>query len=54
MLGLGSVEIALVFWLCLAAALGCVVYGVVNWNNKGNEAVPSCADDVLDSSGGGK
>ncbi|WP_407681394.1 symporter small accessory protein [Pseudodesulfovibrio profundus] len=35
MLGLGSVEIALAFWLSIASALLCVVYGIVNWNNTG-------------------
>lgn len=35
MLGFGSVEIALVFWLCIFSAVVCVVYGVRNWNNKG-------------------
>ena len=35
MLGLGSVEIALAFWLSLGATALCVVYGIVNWNNKG-------------------
>jgi hypothetical protein len=37
MLGLGSVEIALAFWLSVAATALCVVYGIVNWNNKGND-----------------
>lgn len=32
MLGLGSIEIALAIWLCLAASVGCVVYGLLNWN----------------------
>lgn len=35
MLGLGSVEIAAVFWLCLLSSLGCVAYGILNWNKKG-------------------
>lgn len=35
MLGLGSVGIALAFWLCLAAAVCCVVYGVIHWNDMG-------------------
>lgn len=35
MLGLGSVEIALAFWLSVGATVLCVVYGIVNWNNKG-------------------
>lgn len=36
MLGLGSLEAALAVWLCLAAALLCVIYGAVNWNKQGN------------------
>ncbi|MFO7816088.1 MAG: symporter small accessory protein [Thermodesulfobacteriota bacterium] len=35
MLGLGSIGAALAFWLSIAAAALCVVYGIVNWNNKG-------------------
>ena len=35
MLGLGSLEAALAVWLCLAAALLCVVYGALNWNTRG-------------------
>lgn len=35
MLGLGSLEAALAFWLCLAATLLCVVYGAANWNKEG-------------------
>ncbi len=35
MLGLGSLEAALAVWLCLAAALLCVVYGAVSWNKRG-------------------
>ncbi len=38
MLGLGSVEIALAFWLSIGATALCVVYGIVNWNNSGNTA----------------
>jgi len=37
MLGLGSVEIALAFWLSIAATILCVVYGIVNWNNTGDK-----------------
>lgn len=36
MLGFGSVEIALAFWLSIGATLLCVVYGIVNWNNSGD------------------
>ena len=35
MLGLGSVEIAAVFWLCILSSLGCVAYGILNWNKRG-------------------
>jgi len=35
MLGLGSLEAALAFWLCIVATLICVVYGVMNWNKEG-------------------
>lgn len=37
MLGLGSVEIALAFWLSIGATALCVVYGILNWNNRGAE-----------------
>lgn len=37
MLGFGSVEIALAFWLSIASAVLCVVYGIVNWNKTGDE-----------------
>ena len=35
MLGLGSFEIALVFYLCIAATIWCIIYGLVNWNKTG-------------------
>lgn len=38
MLGLGSVEIALAFWLSVGATAVCVIYGIVNWNNSGKTA----------------
>lgn len=38
MLGLGSVEIALAFWLSIAATALCVIYGIVNWNESGKVA----------------
>lgn len=37
MLGFGSVEIALAFWLSIASAALCVVYGIVNWNETGDD-----------------
>ncbi len=39
MLGFASLELALSFWLTLAAALGCVIWGVLNWN-KGDDDNP--------------
>ncbi|WP_343219545.1 symporter small accessory protein [Pseudodesulfovibrio sp. JC047] len=36
MLGFGSIEIALAFWLSIGATVLCVVYGIVNWNNSGD------------------
>jgi len=38
MLGFGSMEIALAFWLSLGSTALCVIYGIVNWNNKGTES----------------
>ena len=35
MLGLGSLEAALAFWLCIVATLICVIYGAMNWNKEG-------------------
>ena len=35
-LGLGDFSIFLVYVLCIASAVLCVIYGVVNWN-KGKE-----------------
>lgn len=37
MLGFGSVEIALAFWLSIASTILCVVYGIVKWNETGNK-----------------
>lgn len=46
MLGLGSLEIALAFWLSIAATALCVIYGIVNWNNSGKttDAKPTGED----------
>ena len=44
MLGLGSVEMALVYWLCIVASAVCVIYGAINWN-RGGEADKVTADD---------
>ena len=35
LLGLGSIETALPYWLCLISTAGCVLYGILNWNNAG-------------------
>ena len=35
LLGLGSIEVALPYWLCIISTIGCVSYGVANWNNTG-------------------
>ncbi len=35
LLGFADFSITLVYVLCIASALVCVIYGVVNWN-KGN------------------
>ncbi len=38
MLGLGSMEIALAFWLSIGSTVLCVIYGIVNWNNSGKNS----------------
>jgi len=35
LLGLGSIETALPYWLCILSTIGCVAYGIKNWNNSG-------------------
>jgi hypothetical protein len=37
MFGLPDVSISLVYLLCLASAIACVVYGAINWNKGGDE-----------------
>ncbi|KIX14573.1 symporter small accessory protein [Dethiosulfatarculus sandiegensis] len=46
MLGIASTELALVYILCIAASVLCVVYGALKWNDTGplNEEL----DNVLD------
>ncbi len=46
MLGLGSVEMAWAYWLCLAAAAICVVYGLVNWNRSAPDLID--VDEAID------
>jgi len=36
MLGFGSLEIALAFWMSIGATVLCVVYGIVKWNDAGD------------------
>lgn len=38
MLGIPDVSIWLAYILCIASAILCVVYGIVNWNKGGEEA----------------
>lgn len=48
MLGLGSLEAALAFWLSLFAACSCIVWGLWNWNEKGapdSGPLPGLDDD---------
>jgi len=45
MLGLGGGEMALAYWLCILSALGCVVYGLVNWN-RGSPDVTDLKEDL--------
>jgi len=40
MLGLGG-EMALAYFLCILAALLCVIYGLVKWNDMGR-----CGEDL--------
>ncbi len=36
MLGLGDFWIVSAYLLCIASALACVVYGLINWNKGGD------------------
>lgn len=38
MLGFASLEIALAFWMCIAATALCVLYGIVKWNDAGEKS----------------
>lgn len=42
-LGLGDVWVAAAYWLSIASALLCLVYGIANWN-RGDE--PAREEDV--------
>jgi len=46
MLGLGSWDTALAYWLCIGCALGCVAYGLLKWNDAGVPDTVSI-DDIL-------
>ena len=35
MLGIASTELAWAYVLCILASIGCVIYGVVKWNDSG-------------------
>jgi len=35
MLGMGSLEMALAYVLSIVAAVGCLIYGLIHWNDKG-------------------
>lgn len=35
MLGIASTELSIVYILCIAASILCVVYGIVKWNDAG-------------------
>jgi len=45
MFGIEGAWVALAFGLCLASALLCIVYGMINWN-KGAEEEPPRPEDV--------
>lgn len=40
MLGMGSGEMALAWWLSVLSAAFCVVWGAINWNRGGGEEGP--------------
>ncbi len=44
LLGFGSGEIALAYWLCILCSLVCVVYGIVKWNDHGTSDKVSSQD----------
>ena len=44
LLGMGDFSIFLVYILCIASALACVIYGIINWN-KGGETEEELAND---------
>ncbi len=54
MIGLGSIEMAAVYWLCLISSAGCIIYGILNWNNKGKPDVTKLEVEVKKSEDGSK
>ncbi len=48
MIGMGSAEMALVFWLCIGASALCLIYGIAKWNEDG------LTDKVTDEDEGGQ
>lgn len=46
MLGIGDLSIFLAYILCIASAIACVVYGVINWN-KGVEVEEELKKDKV-------
>ena len=49
LLGLGSLETALPYWLCIISTIGCVAYGIMNWNNSGTPDTINIESIVQDS-----
>lgn len=39
MLGLHNFTIALIYILCIASSLLCVIYGAINWNRGGEKPI---------------
>ncbi len=50
MLGLGSWDTALAFWLCILSAGLCVAYGLIKWNDAGTPDTISIEDVLPDGS----
>ncbi len=40
MLGFADIWVFLAYTLTILAALGCIIYGAVNWNREGEEPPP--------------
>lgn len=48
LLGLGSIETALPYWLCIISTIVCVAYGLKNWNNSGAPDTVNLTDIMQD------